>query len=655
MDAGLLVVNFHTELLEKLPDPLIALDGAWRITYANRGAAEVIGMPAPALAGLGLGEVYPSGWPELERRLRPAMGTDEVVEFEEHDARARRWYAVRAYRVHGGIAISFRDITQRKGRGERYRRSSELSRLVQEAAVVANETSEPRGAFNELVRRICGYTDWELGSVFLRSVEEEGTLRLHESWCHHAPAEVLERFRTLTESERFSAGVGLPGRVLATGAPAWIPDVSRDSRSPRAEAAREVGLRSAIAFPVRVGAEVVAVIEFFSRTLIEPDRELIETLETVGVQLGRVVERHEAAQAVERARAEAEAADQAKTEFIARMSHELRTPMNAILGFAQILEMDQLTSEQRESVDQILKGGRHLLLLINEVLDIARIEAGRLAISPEPVDLGDVLEQCLALVAPLAAARDITLPAKPGASNVFVRADRQRLVQALLNLLSNAIKYNRADGRVSIYTEAKGSRIRISVRDTGPGVSAERQSRLFKPFERLGADQSTIEGTGLGLALSKAFVEMMGGRIGLDCPSDGGSIFWIELEADRSQISEFEPESAPAVARREPSPPRARQSILYIEDNLSNVKLVDRILRRRPHVDLLTAMQGSLGIELAAQHRPSLILLDLNLPDLPGEEVLLRLRAEPASRDIPVLVVSADASTAQAERLKATG
>jgi PAS domain S-box-containing protein len=370
-----------------------------------------------------------------------------------------------------------------------------------------------------------------------------------------------------------------------------------------------------------------------------------------------VTERRQAEEAVRAAREAAEAANRAKSEFLSRMSHELRTPLNAILGFGQLMEMeDDLSPDNRESVAHILKGGRHLLDLINEVLDMTGIEAGHMRLSPEPVAVAEVAGEVLDLLRPLAARRAITLRAEDAqACTRHVLADRQRLKQVLLNLLSNAIKYNREAGSIVVACEARpDDRLRITVRDTGHGLPPDSMDRLFTPFERLGAERTSTEGTGLGLALSKRIVEAMGGTIGAESHAPDGSTFWVELSAVAAPLERWETEGAHAADATRAGTGVTRR-ILYVEDNAANLALVRRILTRWPEIELIPSVQGELALDLARRHRPDLVLLDLHLPGIPGEEVLRGLRAAPETRDIPVVVVSADVTDGRESRLVEQG
>jgi PAS domain S-box-containing protein len=341
------------------------------------------------------------------------------------------------------------------------------------------------------------------------------------------------------------------------------------------------------------------------------------------------------------ATAEAERANQAKSEFLSRMSHELRTPLNAVIGFGQLLQLDRLDAGQAEAADQIVMAGRHLLQLIDEVLDISRIESGTMSLVLEAVDLEAVVDDALALIRPLAAEAGVELVGRgSGFAGLHVLADRQRLKQVLINLLSNAVKYNRSGGEVHVdCIEQEHYRVEIAVTDTGRGIDAEQLQRLFHPFDRLGAEGSGVQGTGLGLSLCKGLVEAMGGSIAGESRPQAGTTMRVVLYAAQDPGT---PGPDPPQTTPDQQPARADRTIVYVEDDLSNLRLVERLVARLPHVRLIPAVQGKLAMELTRHHRPDLILLDLHLPDVPGREVLAQLKSDPATAAVPIVVLSAD-------------
>jgi signal transduction histidine kinase/ActR/RegA family two-component response regulator len=350
-------------------------------------------------------------------------------------------------------------------------------------------------------------------------------------------------------------------------------------------------------------------------------------------------------------REEAERANQAKTEFLGRMSHEVRTPLNSILGFAQLL-VDDLDGDDRASVERILRAGNHLQRLIDDILDLSSIEAGQTVMTIESTELGPTIEESIALLEPLAREKATTVVRRDAAdAPSAVLADPKRLEQVLLNLISNAIKYGGPGGEVVVCVEGHVHDAVIKVIDKGRGIPDEHMAELFTPFERGSARGSGIEGSGLGLALTKNLVETMGGTIDVQTGS-GGSTFSVTLPAAEAEAAEVAPRER---ADGERASGDGRRTVIYIEDNASNIALVDRLLGRRPGFELLTATTGGSGLSLSKAARPDVILLDLDLPDMNGKEVLERLRSDPATGDIPVIVVSADATAWRREQLARAG
>ena len=473
---------------------------------------------------------------------------------------------------------------------------------------------------------------------------------------------------------------GLAGYALQRNEPVIYEDLARERRFRVPTRLLAQGVMSGITVQIPGDPRPFGLISGQSRLQRTFTLDDAFFLQALGNVLGAAIDRHRAEDTVRRAQQSAVQANNAKLDFLSRMSHELRTPLNAILGFSQLLELERLDGGQRESVEQITRAGRHLLELVNEVLDISRIDSGHIALAPEALAVDELLREALDLIRPLADARNIELIAGPGCTrpDLFVLADRQRLRQVLLNLLSNSVKYNRDAGSITLDggPSPDGQHVRLSVSDTGVGIAPENLARLYTPFERLGAENTDVEGSGMGLALSKRLVETQKGELSVESERGVGTIFRVDLPTAAAPITEEvpilddllisrffddDPTDPPAAALYPPSmpttppAPKAQHTVLHIEDNEANRLLVEMLVARRGNVRLLTASRGKQGLELAKENRPNLILLDLHLPDTTGEEVLQLLRTDVITQDTPVVMVSADATAIRRSQAYSSG
>ena len=600
-------------VLESIGDAFYSLDREWRFTYVNDQALRQLERRREDLIGRVFWEALPHKaemdyFPPFHR----AVETGAPEGFEIYSPTLEKWFDVHAYPSEEGLSVYSQEIT------ERVRAQREMEDSHQLISAI-----------------IDGITD----AVFIKDLE--GCYLL----INPSGAALLGR---------------TPEEIAGKDDFAFFPaESARQIRDFDREVIRTDECRTYESTDVIDGVEHV----FLSTK--SPYRDAAgKLLGVIGIAR-EITEQRRAAEALREAKEEAETANHAKSEFLSRMSHELRTPLNAILGFGQLLEISDLGQRPTESIGHILKAGRHLLGLIDEVLAISRIEAGRMDLSLEPVSLGDVVAECLSLVSRLAQDRGVhcenRLPSDDSARRMYVLADRQRLRQVLLNVLSNAVKYNREGGTITLtcidlpaVNGGASRRLRLEVADTGIGMTAEQIGRLFTPFERLGAERTAVEGTGLGLALSKGLVEAMDGRIGAGSVPGVGSTFWVEFPLARDPLEglDVDGQSLSGFAMNADD---YAGTVLYVEDNLSNLRLIEMLLDSQPGLQLLSAQQGMLGLEIARARHPDLILLDLHLPDVPGWEVLAALQLDPVTCGIPVVVISADATAGQIERLKAAG
>ncbi len=540
--------------------------------------------------------------------------------------------------------------------GARALQQAAVANLGQQA-LTSGEVTDLMGDAAKLVADTLGV---ELTSVLEYSREEnELRLRAGQGW----PREMIGNYAVRSDEDTPA------GYALAQTTPVITEDVARETRFAWSPHMRSSGVQSCVMLTIGGPVQPFGVLGAYSTRQRSFNADDVHFLQAVANVLAAAIERRRAEEIIRRAQATAEKANAAKSEFLSRMSHELRTPLNAILGFGQLLEQDALGGQQAQGVNHILKAGRHLLNLIDEVLDIARIEAGKLDVAILPVPITKLMNELIPLVQPLADRRRIRLDYMPSAQRTeeHVLADEKLLRQVMLNLLSNAIKYNCDGGQVRIACEVPPSakdRLSIVVSDTGPGIAREKLGRLFAPFDRLDVESSGIEGSGLGLALSKRLVEAQGGEIEVISDPGRGSVFKVTMpratgrpELTRSnETFRADASSPPAVETTSTMETTGLpRTILYIEDNQSNLTLVESALARHQGVKVYAAVRGGVGLEMADRYQPEMILLDLHLPDFSGEEVLRRLRLNPATNHIPVVVISADAIPERAETLLAAG
>jgi len=512
------------------------------------------------------------------------------------------WLDFRGVRVGDGLSLVWRDVTSRVHAREALARAEESYRLLAENVndvVVLGDTDGVIVWALPTVTAFLGWSPEEMAGIPFREFvhpDDLGSVAVVQSRVSHGEPGQFE--------------VRLRGK---SGAYRWV---------------------NARVRPVfdEQGEVVGRVAGWWDAEESHRVREALESAEKQSQQL---------AQSYQAARDEAFRANIAKTTFLSRMSHELRTPLNAVIGFAQLLAMDDLTEDQRDAVRQIRAGGKHLVGLITEILDISRIEEGRMSLSMEAVSVADAVDEAFDLVRVLAEQAGVTVAwAERDDCVGYVWADRQRVIQVLLNLLSNAVKYNSKAGSVVVSCEALANdMVAVHVRDTGPGLRPEQLARIFEPFDRLGAEDTAVEGSGIGLALSHGLAQAMNGRLMVDTTPGEGSVFSLVLHTAPAGPADGVP--LPSIER---APRRGETRVLYIEDNPTNTHLMARIVAVRGGAELRTAADGKTGLAAAAAERPDLVFLDLHLPDMPGESVLTRLLELPTMDGVPIVVVTADAT-----------
>jgi len=529
-------------------------------------------------------------------------------------------------------------------------RQSLEANLLHRAAEMAAETDSFDEALQQVVDLVCEMTGWPVGHVYQPSATRKDVLDPTGIW-HLDDADGYTVFHEVTERTSFRIGEGLPGRILESGDPAWIANVQVDTNFPRNKLARDLGVKGAFGFPVKIRGEIVAILEFFADHEVSPDEGLLEIMSNVGAQLGRVFERKRAAEELRRARKAAEDANKAKSAFLANMSHELRTPMNAILGYSEMLMEEAEDLDQEGFIPDLRKihgAGKHLLSLINDVLDLSKIEAGKMELYLETFEVETLLEDVVATIESLVRKNDNTLKIDRDGELGSMHADLTKVRQTLFNLISNSAKFTNA-GTITLSAKRErtdeGDWICFGVADTGIGIPPDKIAKLFEEFTQ--ADASTTRqfgGTGLGLAISRRFCRMMGGDVTVESTVGAGSTFTIRLPAEVKPVESPKAEAEePASARAEPARPLAKvergRSVLVIDDDPGARDLMERSLTKEGFT-VVTAAGGEEGLEAARQIRPAAITLDVMMPGKDGWAVLKELKTDPALRDIPVIMVT---------------
>ena len=602
-------------LLDAAPDAVICVGEDGRVVAANARVTDLFGHDRDALVGARLETLVP----------------DHVA--EQHVAHRREWFDAPHTRPMGlGL-----DLTGRRSDGTTFPVAVSLAptRVDGTPLVVAaiRDVTQGRDAAERL------------------RVSEERLRLLAENVEAVFTLQTLEPRRVLYVSPQFERLTGYPAQRLVDDPDFFTTIVVHPDDRATFERVADEWVRTGRSGHgdhriIRVDGQVRWV------------RSALAPVPTPGTSEVRIVTTSEditegvlAAERLADAEAEARAANEAKNEFLSRMSHELRTPLNAILGFGQLLEIELAGTSAEPSVQHVLRGGRHLLTLINEVLDFSRIEAGEMAISIEPVSVPVVLGEVRDLMAPVAEAAGVRLVLERGDTGAWVLADTQRLRQVLLNLVGNAVKYHRG-GTVRMDWERGSESWQLRVADDGPGIPAELHDRLFTPFDRLGAESSGIEGTGVGLSISKGLVELMHGSVSVDSEPGRGSLFTVDLPSAQPVAPVTTSAPRPSAAAETNA---SQRTVVCIEDNAASALVLESVVGLRPAWRFVQAAQGTIGLDLVRAHLPDLVLLDLHLPDVSGADVLAALQADPQTAGVPVVVLSADASPVQTRRLLAAG
>ena len=545
---------------------------------------------------------------------------------------------------------------------------AERLRLLETIAVACNLGQDPEAALKTALEQVCGFTGWPVGHALIRKRGRRVTMESTKLWWAKEGVDTAD-FCAVSESTVFTSGVGLPGRAMTEKTPIWISDITVADNFLRTEAAERSGLRAAFAFPVMVGQEVAAVLEFFSYKVAEPDEAILRTMAQIGVQLGRVIERSRAeaeararnaklermVKAAEAQRVAAEAANRAKSAFLAVTSHEVRTPLNAVLGLTEGLARTPLSSQQQALVDGVRESGGMLLRLLNAVLDLAQIEAGKMSAHLGTFDLRGAMEAVSRVWTPRAKEVGVNLVVDLEGlpADCALVSDKGKVEQTLVNLLSNALKFSPAGSELVLAVSSQRTRnryqVRVEIIDQGPGVSPEDRARIFEAFEQTDSGRQ-VGGTGLGLAICAGNMASLGGTIGQDETPDGRCRFWFEFPAEAgAAVNDADPVDVLEASMDRPL------RVLAAEDNAANRQVL-QVLLEPLGVELTLVEDGLAAVEAVQVGAFDLILMDANMPRMDGVEAVRTIRAlGGSSRATPIFMLTANVFAEDVGRYRASG
>jgi len=643
--------NKESFLLECISDSLVCIDKDLQIIYANETACSLLCVP-------GIKECYGSVLVDaldkktagaLQDQVCKAMDQGKHLHFEINaGADSKKWHEVHVYPSADGATLLFHDITAKKQVEYTIENQNKQLRLLSEAANHILLKSEPGELLDSLFKELEGHLNLD---VYINYMFNEDTKRLELMYYQGIDQSIAEDIHFLDLGEAV-CGCVARDRVRI------VEEQIDESFHPRVLLVKELGLKAYACYPLMSAGKALGTLSFGSRSRSSFTEDELDLLQTICTQVASMLDRILLNDELSKKKEEAEAANAVKTNFLSMMSHELRTPLNSIIGFAQILqedESDPLTYRQEQKVGKILNSSRHLLNLINELLELGKTNSGGPVFKKEAISVESIVQEPLRIIQPQVHQKRIRVYDRSQAySYIHVLADATRVNQVMLNLLGNAVKYTPSGGKIVISCIKEGTNIKFTITDNGDGIPSQEQELVFEPFYRIFQQDGDIEGTGIGLTLVKQLVKQMGGDIGLKSALGYGSSFWFTLPIDSKHISYGDHSDQPLKPRVDLSD--AKGKIIYIDDNRNDLALLEMVFEKYPQVQLIPALSGHEGIGFAAgANPPDLILLDIHISDINGFDVVKKLKNDPFTREIPIIAVTADTSMETVQKMEELG